>query len=118
MYNRRFINNVKERFIAEQNHAVQKIAELKAPLLDMDNPDSEERDFLVEEQIRNQSLLQTYCAIKERTEADLERIEKGTYGRCLGCGTRIPQHILEDQPWAEHCNKCIRKRISNLNGYC
>jgi DnaK suppressor protein len=35
----------------------------------------------------------------------LERIEKGTYGKCIVCGQPIPEKRLEALPWAARCVK-------------
>jgi RNA polymerase-binding transcription factor len=39
----------------------------------------------------------------EAAEAALERIEAGTYGRCVDCGREIPGSRLDAVPWAERC---------------
>jgi hypothetical protein len=36
----------------------------------------------------------------------LERIEKGTYGRCALCSRPIPEHILESSPATIFCGSC------------
>jgi DnaK suppressor protein len=33
----------------------------------------------------------------------LQRIEKGTYGRCVDCGSKIEDHRLESMPWTPYC---------------
>lgn len=33
----------------------------------------------------------------------LQRIEKGTYGKCLDCGRQIEDHRLETIPWTPYC---------------
>jgi DnaK suppressor protein len=38
----------------------------------------------------------------------LERIEKKTYGICLGTGKMIPKARLEAQPWARYCVEYAR----------
>lgn len=42
--------------------------------------------------------------------AALQRIEKGTYGECLGCGEEIPHARLEAVPHAALCVKCAEGR--------
>jgi RNA polymerase-binding transcription factor DksA len=39
-------------------------------------------------------------------DAALARIEDGTYGRCAGCGTEIPEERLELRPFASRCVAC------------
>jgi DnaK suppressor protein len=43
-------------------------------------------------------------------ESALERIDEGTYGRCLRCGKAIAEERLEALPYAELCIDC--KRLS------
>jgi len=38
----------------------------------------------------------------------LERIDKGTYGVCLGAGERIGKSRLQARPWAKYCIACAR----------
>lgn len=33
----------------------------------------------------------------------LQRIEEGTYGKCLDCGRQIEAHRLESVPWTPYC---------------
>jgi DnaK suppressor protein len=39
-------------------------------------------------------------------EAALGRMDDGSYGECLDCGTDIPYQRLEVQPTAERCTPC------------
>jgi DnaK suppressor protein len=39
-------------------------------------------------------------------EAALARMDDGSYGECLDCGTDIPYQRLEVQPTAERCTPC------------
>ena len=41
--------------------------------------------------------------------AALERIDKGTFGRCEECGGVIPKARLQAIPYARHCVECARK---------
>lgn len=41
----------------------------------------------------------------------LERIEAGTYGRCIQCGSMIPVKRLEFMPEAALCVECARARL-------
>jgi DnaK suppressor protein len=42
-------------------------------------------------------------------DAALQRIEEGTYGKCVNCGAPIPEERLEAMPWATLCIDCKRK---------
>ena len=45
----------------------------------------------------------------EAIDAALQRIEAGTYGKCVNCGAQIPEERLEAMPWATLCIECKRK---------
>lgn len=47
--------------------------------------------------------------VLEAIDAALERIEGGTYGKCVNCGAQIPEERLEAMPWATLCIECKRK---------
>ena len=36
----------------------------------------------------------------------LNRLDKGTYGRCMFCGGRIETDVLKQTPWATECLGC------------
>jgi RNA polymerase-binding protein DksA len=42
-------------------------------------------------------------------DAALERMDNGTYGRCLNCGQPIAPERLEAIPWATRCIDCKRR---------
>ncbi|MGK5111326.1 MULTISPECIES: TraR/DksA family transcriptional regulator [unclassified Geodermatophilus] len=46
----------------------------------------------------------------EDIDAALERMAAGTYGRCVHCGTDIPEERLELRPFATGCVACSQRR--------
>src|SRR2546423_7031776 len=60
-------------------------------------------DFLETQQ--EQSVLVNEQALLTEVRNALERIEKGTYGKCVVCGQPIPEKRLEALPWAARCVK-------------
>jgi RNA polymerase-binding transcription factor DksA len=48
------------------------------------------------------------ASLDEVAEA-LDRIDAGTYGRCVGCGEAIPVKRLEALPASARCMDCQRK---------
>lgn len=48
-----------------------------------------------------------------QVEGALERIRRGTYGQCRGCGHDIPVARLEALPYAARCVKCEREAEKN-----
>jgi DnaK suppressor protein len=51
------------------------------------------------------------AAASELQQVDdaLARMDAGTYGVCLNCGTPIPAARLEVRPFAEYCVACAEK---------
>jgi DnaK suppressor protein len=47
-------------------------------------------------------------ALKEIDDA-LERVRRGTFGRCEECAAAIPRGRLAALPYARHCVACARK---------
>ncbi|HEV2402070.1 MAG TPA: TraR/DksA family transcriptional regulator [Candidatus Sulfotelmatobacter sp.] len=43
---------------------------------------------------------------REEITSALSRIQKGTYGNCVGCGKEIKQQRLEVVPWLRLCIVC------------
>src|SRR6266849_2737034 len=55
---------------------------------------------------QEQSILVNEQALLTQVERALERIDNGTYGKCVNCGQPIPEKRLEAIPWAERDVKC------------
>jgi DnaK suppressor protein len=49
-----------------------------------------------------------YATVAE-IDQSLERIDTGTYGRCVACGDPIPAERLQAVPWAARCVPCSAK---------
>jgi RNA polymerase-binding transcription factor DksA len=41
--------------------------------------------------------------------AALDRIDQGTFGRCVECGREIPAERLQAVPYTPHCVKCASR---------
>jgi RNA polymerase-binding protein DksA len=44
----------------------------------------------------------------EAVDAALRRLDDGSYGACLRCGSPIAAERLDALPWAAHCIECQR----------
>jgi len=44
----------------------------------------------------------------------LQRIEKGTYGKCVECGRPIEAHRLDSVPWTPYCLDYQNRRDQDL----
>jgi len=54
---------------------------------------------------RSAQLLRTIAEI----DAALARLDEGTYGQCISCGTDIPVERLEFRPFAASCVTCQQR---------
>ena len=44
--------------------------------------------------------------VVRRIDAALDRLEKGTFGKCVHCGNDVEPRRLQAVPWARHCIEC------------
>ena len=58
-------------------------------------------DFLETQQ--EQSVQYNEQALLTEIEQALERLDNGTYGKCIVCGKPIPEKRLQALPWAARC---------------
>jgi len=52
----------------------------------------------------------------EEIHAALERIERGRFGRCEGCGDKIDPSLLEVTPWRRSCSPCAARLLDPIPG--
>lgn len=50
----------------------------------------------------------------DRIDAALQRIEAGTYGKCVDCGIDLDEERLTALPWALRCVSCKNKNEDEL----
>ena len=62
------------------------------------------------------SLLATEEDTLGMIEAALQRVEKGTYGTCLGCNGTIPKTRLNAIPHTPMCVKCASSKDQGMAG--
>ncbi len=96
----------KQRLLAKQQELLDNITRL-------DNDARESRSAEVEDpidQVTSSELKASAFAVStveaktlEEVRAALQRIEDGTYGRCIDCGRPIEPARLEAVPWTPYC---------------
>jgi len=96
-----FIKKMKQRLLEEKKGVEQKIADLTKPEKPIDNPDEGDIAQDAAEDIIEELSFEAFKDMLEKIDAALERIKKGTYGKCLKTGKDIPQERLKEEPWAE-----------------
>jgi DnaK suppressor protein len=58
---------------------------------------------------RTEAVLASASTQRAQVLNALRRIQEGTYGTCVDCGTLIPEGRLEARPEASRCVKCQAK---------
>lgn len=61
---------------------------------------------------REEATIEIVRAQQERVREALERLEAGTYGRCVDCGAELPDERLEVRPEAARCVSCQQQAES------
>jgi|SRR5208282_304879 len=74
------------------------------------SPDSADRAGEIVEQDVAVSLLGSVSGTLEEIDAALQRLDDGSYGRCVECDARIPPARLEAIPYAPCCVHCAARR--------
>ncbi len=59
---------------------------------------------------RAEAILEAAKARRTLVLAALQRIDEGSYGLCVDCGSGVPEGRLEAKPEAARCLKCQAKR--------
>ncbi|KKS65458.1 MAG: Transcriptional regulator, TraR/DksA family [Parcubacteria group bacterium GW2011_GWC1_43_12] len=90
--------------IAKKDPLVKNDYDAKFP--DYGTQSSDEEAFEVASYESNLSMEQALEIKLAEIKAALERIEKGTYGRCENCQEEIDEKRLEAMPEAKICVKC------------
>lgn len=58
---------------------------------------------------REEASVEVITAQRERVARALERIDGGTYGRCVDCSVPLPEERLDAKPDAERCVPCQQR---------
>lgn len=58
---------------------------------------------------REEASLEILQAQQERVREALARVDTGTFGRCVDCGSELPDERLEARPDAARCVDCQQK---------
>lgn len=65
---------------------------------------------ILTENDRAQAMLSTATTQRRAVLAALNRVDEGSYGQCVDCGTVVPEGRLEARPEASRCVQCQAKR--------
>ena len=58
---------------------------------------------------REEASVEILHAQQERVREALARVDAGTYGRCIDCGSELPVERLEARPDAARCVNCQQR---------
>lgn len=98
----RLENDIRER--TEGDEAVVSVDSL-SDFGGMVNDQADEADSMSDAE-RNQALLRNSVTLLTQVNAAIERLDAGTYGKCVRCGKDIAARRLEALPYATLCIDC------------
>jgi DnaK suppressor protein len=116
---------VRDRLIQEREEMAARLRDLGiSPASDADTPragiatglDEGDQAQASERQDMSFATRERLAVRVERLAAALERIERGTYGRCVECGGLVEPERLAVMPEADTCLACQERRESGAEG--
>jgi DnaK suppressor protein len=101
------IDHYKQRLLALEPELVERLGEEVATARDARDDQPAAGDLANVGELKEEyfALAQTDSAILAQVRAALERIDDGTYGRCVVDGEPIDEKRLESVPWTPYCLK-------------
>jgi DnaK suppressor protein len=98
-----------DRLEQERKETVEKLEHLRMDLRRMGEPTADEADVDAYEREKTLALVHSLERKLESLDRAIQLAQKGTYGFCETCGTRIDPGRLEILPQATLCLKCQRE---------
>jgi DnaK suppressor protein len=97
-----------EAMLADMEASAQTLQNEEGSLGELSHLDQHPAEFASElsEQERDEALIAMASAQQVEVRAALKRIEDGTFGRCVSCGTTLSEERLEARPEAARCVNC------------
>lgn len=109
-------DRIRERLLAEQHRADERVARLEAELQqltrarrsesDDDEHDPEGETLSAQWSLRS-GILDSARDTSRQAHAALDRLDDGTYGVCAVCGKAIPEEQLDVRPFRDRCVACV-----------
>jgi DnaK suppressor protein len=105
-----FIEKVKKEFIEQRKQILASLEARNNEMKDLVKPIASGDEVDVASDANDIATLTSLgaqdAAMLERINAALDRINQGTYGRCVKCGKEIPMERLTVLPYAVMCVPC------------
>ncbi len=90
------------RLTEQLERSMQQLVGLESVLTDMNHG----HDTIQEDRDSTRLVVDSIREDVRRFKSALARLETGTYGRCVTCGSMIAPERLEAIPSADHCTRC------------
>ncbi len=102
-----FLSTIKQKLLSLKNSLVQQISGLRKPVDMGDDTDSfEEEADETTENVANAGMVETLKRRAHRVDDALQKMDKGTFGRCEKCSGQIEKELLEVDPESRYCRSC------------
>jgi len=104
-------NQMQKQLIAERKDLKERIKSerRKVEQSQVVNPDRADLAWASNQRQRARQSLERAKGRLQQVDAALQRIENGTYGKCLRCGKEIEPERLKVMPAVEYCIECQQK---------
>jgi RNA polymerase-binding protein DksA len=108
---RSILLDMRVRVGGEVNHVVQSIQDEVNVNENLSNAPVHLADVAVESVDADVQVLQAERSMLDDINGALQRIQEGTFGECLGCGTAIAEERLKAIPFTPLCIECARNGV-------
>jgi DnaK suppressor protein len=105
------VNQIQKQLIAERKDLKERMQSerRKVEQAQVVNPDRADLAWASNQRQRARQALERTQGRLQQVESALQRIEEGTYGKCLRCGKEIKPERLQVMPAVEYCIDCQHK---------
>lgn len=109
------LDRLRSRLDGERDDVVTQLVDMGMdPKTGMPNGDEFEHGFAdsgqaTAEKARVLSMVEGLIELLHEIDGALERIDKGSYGRCESCRAQIPAERLDARPVARQCMDCMKR---------
>jgi DnaK suppressor protein len=97
---------IRARLISERAHLLEEIEEVIDMPEQMTYGSQAAAASQVFEQQRDMAMRERASQHLQAVDAALDRLDDGSFGRCVRCGRPIAPERLDALPWAAHCIEC------------
>lgn len=109
---RRRLRDMRDRMLGEVDNVVESIRQEINSAGNLSTVPIHMADAAPEQLDADIDVIETERGMLEEIQAALHRIDDGTFGKCVDCGTKIPAGRLQVIPYTPYCVSCASKHAA------